>query len=128
MLLKLKEKPCWLQTASISPKHGKQHEQSPQKNLVQATSESSSTTSTSYYNNPTNREELFLPLPNHSLTFIDERERSNPNRFKRYKCMLCKRNTHHRCLTCNKAFCKECAFKKHISMNPMYAKDNYSYE
>ena len=122
MVQRLVKKPDWL---ILNTEH---HSRDHQPAVYQQQSDMSISGSSSIYENPKNREDLFLPLPHHILSFIDEREKSNPKRYKRYKCCMCKRNTHHRCLKCAKAFCKECAFKKHISMNPNYAKDSYSYQ
>ena len=89
---------------------------------IQESEESfSSETASSYYDDPHNREDLFLPLANHSLQFINEKEASNPKRYKRLKCCICKKNTHHRCVPCKKSYCKSCAFIKHAEMNPRFS-------
>ena len=104
-----------------------QPQQQKQQDNPDQTNNSTSDTRSSFYESGSNREPLFLPLPNHCLTFIDEKENSNSSRYKRLKCTMCKRNTHHRCLQCSKAYCKDCAFKKHIEMNPNFASASYTY-
>ena len=105
---KLKEKPDWLYTSHKD-----------EQNLADDTTNTE--TRSSIYNDPSNREDLHLPMPNHTLRFINDREASNPNRFKRLKCCSCKRNTHHYCETCAKAYCKDCAYKVHIMINPRFS-------
>ena len=113
----------WLNSPDIVPQE--QSDSAPQNVDLEEDNSRSSVTSSSDYDKECNREDLFLPLPNHCLSFINEKESSDGKRFKRLKCSMCKRNTHHRCIPCNKAFCKDCAFKKHIQMNKHYLPCEY---
>ena len=114
LILQLKEKPLWFEPQT--PPMQVPLESAPCAALEEIEKAETSETRSSYYENPRNREDVYLPMPDHSLQFIHEKENSDSKRYKRLKCSICGRNTHFRCVVCVKAFCKECGYKFHLSM------------